>query len=333
MSGITTITWASTGSLGTLLPGQISELYVNALANTSTFYPKYTVSNGVLPSGLLMERDGTISGQVNVDIYRNSFTETSTFIVSVTDPNNKALLTGQFSITVNQKENIDRTDIYCRPFLSQDKRDGFRNFIRNESIFPTNMLYRPFDPNFGRHEDLIIYLDFGVEKLTYEQYAKITSTNFYKRAVSVGGIKTAVAKNADGTVKYEFIYLDVIDKHVNTTKISIPLAFTYNGATYYPPSIPNMRSRIAENSTISTARYPSFTNYVQQGDAVKLGYIPFIPLCYTLPGKSGTIIRKISESGFKFNTINFELDRLIVKDVQNETGAKYLLLSRNTKLA
>jgi len=327
------INWASTGSLGTLLPGQISELYVKAVFNTSTVYPKYTISGGVLPSGLVMERDGTVSGQVKVDTSRTSFTETSTFVVTVTDPNNKSLLNGQFSITVKQTESTDRTDIYCRPFLSQDKRDSFRSFIRNESVFPANMLYRTFDPNFGRQEDLTVYIDFGVEKLTYEEYANISVTNFYKRPLSIGGIKTAVAKNTNGTVRYEFVYLDVIDKHVNSSKISIPLEFTFNGVTYYPPSIPNMRSRIAEKSTISTVRYPSFTNYVQAGDSVKLGYIPFIPLCYTLPGKSGTIIRKITESGFKFNTINFELDRLVIKDVQYENGAKYLLLSRDTKLA
>ena len=327
------VNWISTGSLGTLLPGQISELYVKASFNTSPVYPKYAVTGGTLPAGLIMSRDGTISGQVTVDTSRTSFTETSTFVVSVIDPNNKSLLNGQFSITVKQTEKINRTDIYCRPFLSQDKRDSFRSLIRSETVFPTNMLYRSFDPNFGRQEDLTVYLDFGVEKLTYEQYANITSTNFYKRTLSIGEIKIAVAKNTDATVRYEFIYLDVIDKHVNSNKISMPLEFTFNGVTYYPPSIPNMRSRIAESSTISTVRYPSFTNYVQNGDAVKLGYIPFIPLCYCLPGKSATIIRKISESGFKFNTINFELDRIVVKDVLNETGAKYLLLSRDTKLA
>jgi hypothetical protein len=327
------ISWASTGSLGTLLPGQISELYVKAVFNTTTVYPKYTIFDGVLPSGLIMERDGTVSGQVKVDTSRTSFTETSTFVVSVTDPNNRTLLKGQFSITVKQTESTDRTDIYCRPFLTQDKRNDFRNFIRNESVFPANMLYRTFDPNFGRQEDLTVYIDFGVEKLTYEKYANIASTNFYKRQLSIGKIKTAVAKNPNGTVKYEFIYLDVIDKHVNSSKISMPLEFTFNGVTYYPPSIPNMRSIIAEKSTISTVRYPSFTNYVQQGSAIKLGYIPFIPLCYSLPGKSSTIIRKITESGFKFNTINFELDRLVIKDIQNEYGAKYLLLSRDTKLA
>ena len=327
------VNWISTGSLGTLLPGQISELYVKASFGTLPVYSKYAVTGGMLPSGLVMSRDGTISGQVTVDPTRTSFTATSTFIVSIIDPNNKTLITGQFSITVKQTEQIKRTDIYCRPFLSQDKRDSFRSLIRSETVFPTNMLYRSFDPNFGRQEDLTVYLDFGVETLTRAQYANITLKNFYKRTLTVGEIKIAVARNTDATVRYEFIYLDVIDKHVNSNKISMPLEFTFNSVTYYPPSIPNMRSRIAENSTISTVRYPSFTNHVQSGNDVKLGYIPFIPLCYCLPGKSATIIRKISENGFKFNTINFELDRIVIKDVLSETGAKYLLLSRDTKLA
>jgi hypothetical protein len=52
-----------------------------------------------------------------------------------------------------------------------------------------------------------------------------------------------------------------------------------------------------------------------------------------LPGRSATIIRKINESGFKFNTVNFEIDRLIVEKSAGPAGAKYLLLNRSSRLA
>jgi hypothetical protein len=94
-----------------------------------------------------------------------------------------------------------------------------------------------------------------------------------------------------------------------------------------------MRGKLAEYTSFTTIRNPSFTNTVQKGESIKPGYISFVPLCFTLPGKSATIIRKINESGFKFNTFNFEIDRIIVENSLEGLGAKYLLLSRSSKLA
>ena len=137
-------------------------------------------------------------------------------------------------------------------------------------------------------------------------------------------------------------YLEVIQKNIynelyelfkiNVQKLSLK-KITFNENTYYPPSIPNMRAKLATEVEFTTVRNPSFTNFLQEGDLVKPGYIAFVPLCFTLPGKSATIIRKINESGFKFNTFDFEIDRVIVQNALYEQGAKYLLLNRSSRLA
>ena len=158
-------------------------------------------------------------------------------------------------------------------------------------------------------------------------------TNFDRRKISLGGLKTAVARNTDGTVRHEIIYVEVIDKHVNLDRISVPKEITFNKNTYYPSSILNMRAKLATEAKFTTVRNPSFTNFLQEGDLVKPGYIAFVPLCFTLPEKSATIIRKINESGFKFNTFDFEIDRVIVQNALYESGAKYLLLNRSSRLA
>jgi hypothetical protein len=325
--------WETTGTIGTIGPGEISELYVKGRFSTSTVYTSYSLTSGTLPRGLTLNRDGTISGRVAVDYTVTSVISTSNFIVAINDTNNNNLLNGEFSITVNQTTGTMYTGIYTRPFLSQIKRNEFTEFIENDNIFVPGMLYRPVDPNFGTQKDLKLVIDFGVRMLTSANYTSIMSTNFYKRQISLGDIKTAVARNADGSVRYEFIYLDIIDKYVNSNKISIPGEITFNGVTYYPPSIPNMRAKLASNTSLTTVRNPSFTNSVQDGNSIKLGYIPFVPLCFTLPGKSATIIRKINESGFKFNTINFEIDRVIVERPAEQEAAKYLLLNRSSRLA
>jgi hypothetical protein len=325
--------WETTGTIGTLVPGEISELYVKGRFSTSTVYADYSLVSGSLPRGLTLNRDGSISGRVDIDTRYNSTVTTSTFVVAIHDTNNNNLLNGQFSIIVNQTSNPVYTEIYTRPFLSQTKRNEFLEFIKNDNIFVPEMIYRPLDVNFGKQQDLKLVVDFGVRMLSLENYTNIMSTNFYRRKFSLGNIKTAVARNTDGSVKYEFIYLDIIDKHANSSKTSIPSEIIFNGVTYYPPSITNMRDKIANSTTRTTVRNPSFMNFVQDGDAVNLGYIPFVPLCFTLPGKSATIIRKITESGFKFNTFNFEIDRVVVERAANQQAAKYLLLNRSSRLA
>jgi hypothetical protein len=329
--------WESTGTIGTLALGEISELYVKAQFSTSTVYENYSLGKDItgeesLPPGLTLNRDGTISGRATND-YFNEELAVWFFTVVVTDTNDNVLLEGRFSIRIDQSNTTEYTEIYCKPFLTQTKRIAFTNFIRNEQIFIPNLLYRLFDSNFGKQEELKLVIDFGVKRELLSDYAEFILTNFYRRRLLLGSLKTAVAKNADGSVRHEIIYVDVIDKHVNSNKISIPTEIEFNGITYYPPSIPNMRSTLASNTELTSIRNPSFTNTVQAGESTKSGYIAYIPLCFTLPGKSATIIRKINESGFKFNTIDFEIDRLIVQNALGESSAKYLLLHSNSRLA
>jgi hypothetical protein len=67
---------------------------------------------------------------------------------------------------------------------------------------------------------------------------------------------------------------------------------------------------------------------VQEDTGSPLGFILAVPLCYALPGKGDTIVKRIKVSSFKFNSIDFDIDRLIVKDNLTTTGAKYLLFPR-----
>jgi hypothetical protein len=325
--------WETTGTIGSLVAGEISELYVKGQFSTSSVYTNYSLIGGSLPSGLTLNRDGTISGRVNVNTEFTTATSVRNFVVAINDTNNNNLLNGAFSINLSQTSSSTYTEIYAKPFLKQSKRTEFLEFIRNEEIFIPNLLYRPVDPNFGKQEELKLVIDFGVERLSTTNYANLMQNNFDRRKIALGELKTAVAKNSDGSVRHEIIYVEVIDKHVNSDRISIPREITFNENTYYPPSIPNMRAKLATEAKFTTVRNPSFTNFLQEGDLVKPGYIAFVPICFTLPGKSATIIRKINESGFKFNTFDFEIDRVIVQNALYEQGAKYLLLNRSSRLA
>jgi len=78
--------WETTGTIGTIVPGEISELYVKGRFSTSTLYTSYSIVNGSLPSGLTLYRDGTIGGRVDVNTGTTTATSTSSFIEQLMTP-------------------------------------------------------------------------------------------------------------------------------------------------------------------------------------------------------------------------------------------------------
>jgi hypothetical protein len=319
--------WVTTGSIGTLSTGEISNLSVTAVFSTSTVYPKYQLVDGALPDGLTLYRDGTIGGQPSTSA------STETFTVAVLDSNNNEIISGEFSVNITQTTITEFTEIFSKPALSLNKRLSFTNFINDTSIFPSDLIYRPFDDNFGKAKDIQVCIDFGVKTETMDTYISFLEEKFAKTSLSLGKVKKAFSKDSEGNIVYELVYVEVIDKFVNNDLESISNEIVHNGITYYPPSIPNIRLELESRTEVTSARNPSFMSTVQEGSLLTIGFISYVPLCFVLPGKGDRILRKIEESGFKFNTFDFTLDRLIVQNPSGYSGAKYLLLNRNSNLA
>lgn len=319
--------WVTTGSIGSLSTGEISDLSIKAVFSTSTVYPKYVITDGVVPDGLTLYRDGNIGGRPTVSA------STETFTVAVVDSNNNEIISGEFSVNITQTTSTEFTEIYCKPALSLNKRLEFTNFINDTDIFSPELVYRPFDSNFGKARDIQVCIDFGVKQESMDTYISILEEKFTQTALSLGTVKKAFSKDGNGDITYELVYVEVIDKFINSNLESIPNEIVHNGITYYPPSIPNIRLELESRTEVTSARNPSFMSTVQEGSLLTVGFIPYVPLCFAHPGKGDKILRKIAESGFKFNTFNFTLDRLIVQNPSGYSGAKYLLLNRNSGLA
>jgi hypothetical protein len=322
--------WENTGNLGVISRGENSELFVKIAISTSTVDVKYQLTGGNLPESLVLNHDGTISGVVPTQSWVSSSTTTSTFSVEAIDNHRNMLIAGEFSITVKQTTSTEFTNLYFKPLLIKFKRDEFSNFINNDNIFNPELIYRPFDKSFGIQRDLKLVLEFGVKKLTLLDYANMLTNNFQKRKFIIGSVKSAVAKNSDGTTRHHIVYLDIIDTNINSSGNSIPNAFLFNGVTYYPSSLVNMKTRIANSATITHELNPPFTTTIQPGAAIATGYIAFIPLCFSLPDKNSKLIRNINNNGFDFSKINYDIDRIYINSSQGNDGAKYLLLNRNT---
>lgn len=327
-----TIEWVSDSSLGTIETGITSELAVVAQQIDSDYSIKYALTSGSLPPGLTLERDGSLSGQVNYGT-----TGTYTFSILASDVYELSSIEREFTVTATETDSRDYTKIYFKPFFARNKRQEYQNFMSNEFTFDPKLMYRYYDSNFGVQHDIKVMLEFGIEKLNLADYVIALRENFYRKRFYFGDVKKAVAKDNSGAVVYEIVYVDVADDMVNNRGISASSVVYNNNEIYYPGSLANMRRQLSliqldngDSIGINEYNLPRFMRTPQAGDYKPPEYIRAIPLCYALPGQGDKIISRIKLSKFDFKQLDFEVDRIIVQESMDNSTAKYLLLERQS---
>lgn len=325
------IEWSSNSLLGNIQTGQQSELNVSAVQIQHNYPLKYKLISGDLPPGLNLEVDGSISGKVD---YLTS--GTFTFVAQAIDIYELSAIEKEFSISVF--DNGKRyTNIYVKPFLSTDKRNYYKNFVSDTSIFDPKLLYRFYDSMFGLQNEIKFYLEYGIEQTTLGNYTIALRENFYDRNFYFGEVKKAIALDSSNKVIYEIIYVEIIDELNNLNNISVSKVIYKNDNIYYPASADNMREQL-KLLVIDDERYieinesfkPRFMKSIQPNQLQELGYIRFVPICYALPGQGDKIISRIKNSNFNFNNLNFKIDRIIVEDSLDYSSDKYLLFERKS---
>lgn len=320
-----TIQWITPENLGQIFVGHISELSVKAKHINSDYSIKYTLESGALPPGLVLARDGSISGRsaYGTDAEYN-------FTVKASDVYDLSAITRTFTVRTNGLSSPEYTNISLRPFLSQDKRDQYREFVNNTFTFDPNLIYRYYDFNFGVQRSIQLVVEFGIEKLTLGEYVDALKKNFYKKRFYFGDIKTAIAKDDFGAPLYEIVYLDMIDDQAGANSV-----IYVDNDLYYPGSIENMQKslralQLPDGSAISVddSYQPLFMQTPQAGEYRIPGYMTVVPICYALPGQGSRIVSRIKLSGFDFKLLDFEIDRIIIQGTQDSATTKYLLLQR-----
>jgi hypothetical protein len=322
--------WVTAEDLGWIEQGSISMLSIQArqLINTSTV-TIYNLSTGTLPPDLTLNSDGTIIGTV-------AYGSTSTYVFTATAFASPVSIEREFTLRTYKDSNNEFTRIYCRPFLSRENRAAYQTFITNTTTFDSQLIYRPDDPNFGVQTDIRMYLEFGIQKLDLERYTVALRENFYRKRFYFGDVKKAIAKNAQGDIVYEIVYIQPVDDMTNNQGVSATKVIYQHNEIYYPASIDNMRTQFRliplEDDTyinVNDNLLPKFMN-TPQDEFNFTGYIPVIPICYALPGQADRLISRIKLSQFNFKQLDFEMDRIIVEDSVDSATAKYLLLERQS---
>lgn len=320
------INFVSPSNLGTLIPGEISELAVVAENVNSDYSVNYDLVSGRLPKGLTLNTDGTIEGKIEyktqtyfdltsstqflIDGGTTTIDKNWYFTVRASDVYKLSAVEKEFYISVNEESFTEYTRIFVKPFLHPSKRDLYKEFITNEVIFDPDIIYRPFDPEFGVQPEIKMAIETGIEKVDIKQYVDAMSTYFYRKRFYFGEVKSVTAQDSNGVDLYELVYVDIIDNQMI--------------GTYSPPysiSVENMQEQlesieVSPGITISVDERlrPKFMSTIQPNTGAPLGFIKCVPICYVKPGNSDKVLSRIRSSGFDFKLFDFDTDRIIIEN-------------------
>lgn len=245
------ITWKSPTVLG-LIPANNTSLFkVEAETSIQDAKVYYELVDGRLPPGLSLSISGEIIGKVN-QFAREDLPGLTTFDNNNTIfDNNRTTIDKEYEFTIKAKDQlgysaIEKTflikvddpddklysNVFIKPFLKENQRNQFFDFINNANIFPLNNIYRPNDPNFGIQKNLKILLYAGIETKKLETYVAATAKHHKRKKFKFGDLKVAQAKlPGSNEILYEVIYIDIIDPAYNGKVPAKTIDTTHNKIT------------------------------------------------------------------------------------------------------
>jgi len=347
------IIWTTPSDLGTIFNTTVSTLNVVAVADTEL---SYRITSGELPPNLLLLDNGEITGSVAnqpTDTLLEQNAETVfTFTIQAYSPLYPVVQSSKtFTVTVLQEYTQPTDTLYIKAAPSINDRNILNTLLTSETLIPEAMVYRPNDIYFGKSTSIIYEHAYGIYSSEIDEYLAAVTQNHYWRNITLGEIKTAVAKNSLGEIIYEVVYSEVIDNLINPSGVSIqqeiywprPINLqlgpwytsitdiftsyeTVLGQDYYtsltpgyaqtlyPNSLFNMRNRVGQvvGQEFNSRLLPLWMTS-QQANGGTLGYTQAWVICYTKPGFANTIKNNINTNWpYTLNQINFRIDRFSV---------------------
>lgn len=343
------VEWITDSNLGYVDNGSPCNIYVEA---SSIYSLNYRVTSGSLPPNLSLASNGQISGivpfQASSDGLLNEG-DTLPFTFTISAYNEQFPIVGSertFTLTVYQKYKKPLENVYFKATPNITGRQVINSLLTDETLIPTEYLYRPNDTNFGKADNVKYVHIYGIESASIQTYLDAITYNHYYRKLILGEIKTAIATDDEGNTIYEVVYSEIVDPLVRSDGISLPQTLVWprkisldlgpwytsvtdikisSSAVYtsydygytrtlYPASIVNMRQELINNMNHSDNQdlLPLWMTS-QQANGNTLGFTNAWVICYTLPGYSTTIKNNINNNWeYKLNMVDFSVDRFLV---------------------
>lgn len=207
------ITWVTPSYLGTLFNGEVSTLNVSAVSDVQLYY---RIVSGILPPNLVLLPNGEITGNIayQPDTSFLQLGDTTEFVVTIQAYSTQYSIIQSnktFTITVLQEYNRPTDILYISATPSIADRRVIDSLLTSETIIPNEYLYRAEDESFGKATNVVYEHMYSVFASDINEYIAAVTKNHYWRNITLGEIKTAVAKNALGEILYEVVYSEIID--------------------------------------------------------------------------------------------------------------------------
>jgi hypothetical protein len=241
-----TMSWISPKNLGSIDVNYVSILKIQASSTLDNAIIIYDLIKGELPPGLEIDKKGEIVGKINqygdndlikgmttFDNNRFSIDNTETsidriykFIIRAQDQVHYSAIDKEFEIGINTPNDRLYSNIfitsYLDPFIptpETSKRTIYETFIKDETIFTREYIYRIDDPNFGIQQNLKSLIFSGIETKKAGAYISAMGINNKRKRFQFGSVKTAQAKIVGTeTHVYDVVYVELIDSLDMTNK-------------------------------------------------------------------------------------------------------------------
>jgi hypothetical protein len=364
------INWISPEDLGSIDNGTVSEIVIEAESvNNKKLIFTLLDEPGVncrLPQGLSLLSTGEISGRATfeaftIDDYTTTFDgatmtidRTATFKVKAETDDGTASTTRTFTLRLNVIDEEPYENLYLKAMPTVAQRNIYNGLISNSEIFDPDFIYRRPDPYYGIQKDLKMLFLPGLTPAELATYQETIARNHYTKTYTFGDVKTAYVLDETYQVKYEVVYVEIVDPGETvdgrgpslSKDLSSIIANPYvgsDGATYdviYPNSSENMvRQLEASVGYQDQSSLPAWMTSNQPdpnsptGFANPLGYTKAVVIAYANPNCGEKIAYRIKQTGIDFNNIEFTVDRYQVDNYYSKnysTSAATYVSDRET---
>ena len=260
------ITWITSSNLGTVYNGTPSTLKVLAESDVDL---QYRVTEGTFPPNLVLLDNGEITGIVAnqpTDVFLEGGMSTDfTFTIQAYSPTFAIIQSNKtFTVTVYQEYSQPTDILYIEAAPSIQDRQLLATLLNNDELIPPEAIYRADDVYFGKATSVIYEHAYGIYASDIQQYIAAVTRNHYWRNITLGELRTAVAKDENGDAIYEVVYSSVIDNLVNPQGVSIessiywPRSINLNLGPWYT-SVTDIFTSYADNTYGDLTFYTSLT--------------------------------------------------------------------------
>lgn len=209
-----TVDWLTPTFIGTIQNGAVSDLSVTAISPLGKqiyyYYTPGTYINQV--QGLRLEPSGLLTGRASFQLFSldgglttfdtnlltgeptTTFDHTFEFSITARTFDQSASSTRVFSILVRERSIKPYENLYLKATLSKQQRLEFRDILQNQSVFPSDLIYRSDDPWFGLCQDIRMLFLPGLNPSSLSDYATAIETNHFQKRLLFTNVKTAVAR-------------------------------------------------------------------------------------------------------------------------------------------